>query len=88
MNPAVRERFTSVLAAFAALQTGSSTRVERAMLLETPPSIDAQEITDKGSINQKAVLRHRAPLVDVLYGAPGPDRVAFLIDVSAGSPQS
>jgi feruloyl-CoA synthase len=88
MSPAVRDRFTSALAAFAALQAGSSTRVERAVLLESPPSIDAQEITDKGSINQKAVLQNRATLVDALYGVPGPDRSAYLIDVSPRSPQS
>jgi feruloyl-CoA synthase len=79
---AVRGRFESALTTFAAMQAGSSTRVERAMLLEAPPSIDAQEITDKGSINQKAVLRHRAVLVDILYGAGGAGPSALLIDVS------
>ena len=47
--------------------TGSSNRVCRAILLAEPPSLDAGEITDKGSINQRAVLRHRAALVDELY---------------------
>jgi feruloyl-CoA synthase len=72
-------RFTDALAAFAAAQCGSSTRVEHAILLEQPPAIDAQEITDKGSLNQKAVLRHRQVLVEQLYGSPGP---GLLIDVS------
>ena len=40
--------------------TGSSTRVARALIMEAPPSIDAGEITDKGSINQRAVLKSRA----------------------------
>jgi feruloyl-CoA synthase len=38
--------------------------------METPPSIDASEITDKGSINQRAVLKNRALLVEQLYAEP------------------
>jgi feruloyl-CoA synthase len=81
-HPATLERFSTALAAFAATRTGSSTRVEHAILLEQPPSLDAAEITDKGSINQKAVLQHRRFLVDQLYGAPGP---GLLVDVSRRS---
>ena len=66
--------FAAALSAFSAAQAGSSTRVTRALLLAEPPSIDAAEITDKGSINQKAVLRRRAALVDALYGAGPPMR--------------
>ncbi|GAA4469039.1 feruloyl-CoA synthase [Nibrella saemangeumensis] len=47
--------------------TGSATRVERAVIALDPPSIDLGEITDKGSLNQRAILRHRASLVDQLY---------------------
>jgi feruloyl-CoA synthase len=47
--------------------TGSANRIARALLLAEPPSIDRGEITDKGSINQRAVLTHRASLVDALY---------------------
>jgi len=54
----------------AAESTGSSTRIARALLLEEPPSIDAGEVTDKGSINQRAVLRTRANLVEMLYTEP------------------
>jgi len=50
--------------------TGSSNRIARAVVLEEPPSLDAGEMTDKGSINQKAVLRRRAALVEDLYGRP------------------
>jgi feruloyl-CoA synthase len=46
---------------------GSSMQLTRALLLSEPPSIDANEITDKGSINQRAVLTHRAALVESLY---------------------
>jgi feruloyl-CoA synthase len=45
----------------------SSTRIERAMLLAEPPALDRGEITDKGSINQRAVLQHREHLVRHLY---------------------
>ena len=50
----------------------SSTAVVRAILLEEPPSIDAQETTEKGSVNQKAVLRDRAALVDATVRRAGP----------------
>ena len=71
-HPRVLERFQDALDSLARESTGSSTFVARAVLLEEPPSLDAREITDKGSINQKAVLHHRAALVDALYaGKPG-----------------
>ena len=63
--------FSDALDRLARESTGSSTFVARALLLDEPPSLDAREITDKGSINQKAVLQHRAALVDELY-APTP----------------
>ncbi len=51
--------------------SGISTRVARALILDQPPSMDAGELTEKGSISQKAVLRNRAALVDELYeGSP------------------
>lgn len=39
----------------------------RLALLAEPPSLDLGEVTDKGSINQRAVLRHRAALVEALH---------------------
>ena len=70
----VRGRFRSLLRGFALTATGSSNRVVRALLLEEPPSVDAGEITDKGSINQRIVLDRRAHLVESLYCAePGPE---------------
>ena len=47
--------------------TGSSNRITRAIVLDEPPSLDAGEMTDKGSINQRAVLKRRAALVQELY---------------------
>jgi feruloyl-CoA synthase len=74
-HPAVRAKFQALFDAFARESTGSSTRIARASLLEAPPSIDASEITDKGSINQRAVLKTRAALVDELYADPPGPRV-------------
>jgi len=39
-------------------------------VMETPPSIDDGEVTDKGSINQRVVLDNRAALVERLYAEP------------------
>jgi feruloyl-CoA synthase len=66
-SAAVRQAFERVLGELAGLSTGSSTYIARAMLLDTPPSLDAREITDKGSLNQKAVLQHRRAIVEELY---------------------
>jgi feruloyl-CoA synthase len=74
-HPAVRARFQDLLDQLAREATGSATRIERALLLDEPPSIDAGEITDKGSINQRAVLERRAALVEELYAEPPSNRV-------------
>src|SRR5204862_3928948 len=69
--PAPREELLRRLRSFAAQATGSSNRVARALVLDEPPSLDAGEMTDKGTINQRAVLTHRAALIDELYaGSP------------------
>jgi len=60
-----RERFT----AFQSAATGSSTKITRALLLAVPLSIDRGEVTDKGSVNQRAVLDHRRELVEMLYSS-------------------
>lgn len=71
-RPEVRHRFETLLGELAKTGTGSSNRVVAALLLDEPASLDAGEITDKGSINQRAVLSNRAALVEALY-APRPD---------------
>jgi feruloyl-CoA synthase len=73
-HPAVREKFAASLLALAEKSTGSSTQVARALVLLDPPDIDKGEVTDKGSINQRAVRTHRPQLVESLYAEnPGPD---------------
>ena len=52
--------------------TGSASRVARAVVLTEPPSIDQGEVTDKGSINQRALLSTRAALVHALYAGTAP----------------
>ena len=67
--PAVVARFRSRLGEFSDAHAGSSTRVACALLLQEAASIDAGELTDKGAVNQRAVLRNRSHLVAQLYGA-------------------
>ncbi|MBV8762488.1 MAG: feruloyl-CoA synthase [Deltaproteobacteria bacterium] len=50
-----------------ATRTGSAAKITRARVLSEPPSIDHGEITDKGYINQRAVLARRAVEVEALY---------------------
>jgi feruloyl-CoA synthase len=68
-------RIQSGLNALARKATGSSTMVARAIILETPPSPDANEITDKGSLNQRAVMAHRPDDCAALYAADMPAHV-------------
>ncbi len=77
-DPRVRAEFGRRLTALAKEATGSSNRVVRAMLMTEPPSMDAGEATDKGSINQRNVLRHRAALVEELYAkTPSPRAIVL-----------
>ena len=69
-RPEVRARIADGLARLAAESAASSTRPGRVLVLAEPPSIDANEITDKGYINQRAVLERRAAAVERLYAAP------------------
>ena len=63
----VREFFQRLVDTLWQQGTGSATRVARALVLAEPPSLDRGEVTDKGSINQRAVLLHREALVEHLY---------------------
>jgi feruloyl-CoA synthase len=81
-HPAVRAFFQRLLDRLWREGTGSATRVARAHVLAEPPSIDKGEVTDKGSINQRAVLHHRAALVEALYEGGDPYRLLPSDDVS------
>ena len=66
-HPKVTAYFQQFLNSLAAQATGSANKVARMVLLSEPPSIDKGEVTDKGSINQRAVLKHRDALVQALH---------------------
>ena len=63
----VLAHFQKVLNELAKTATGSANRIARMCLLSEPPTIDKGEITDKGSINQRAVLSHRSDTVAALH---------------------
>ena len=63
----VLAHFQKVINELAQTATGSANRITRMCLLSEPPTIDKGEITDKGSINQRAVLSHRADTVAALH---------------------
>jgi feruloyl-CoA synthase len=73
----VRETFAGLLETFNAEAGGSSRRLTRLILMDDPPSLDSGELTDKGSVNQRAVLNRRAAMVEELY-AETPSRGAIL----------
>lgn len=75
----VIERFQTALSELALKATGSSNHVARAILLGDPPDIDKGEVTDKGSINQRAARTHRAELMQRLY-ADEPGQAVMIFD--------
>jgi feruloyl-CoA synthase len=76
-SAAVQAHFKQVLLQLAQSATGSASRIARMHLLSEAPSIDKGEITDKGSINQRAVLQHRDHLVQAMHD----DQLPFTIKV-------
>ena len=75
----VREHLRAAMKKLAAeTGTGSSTHPVRALVMSEPPSIDANEITDKGYINQRAVLERRAAWVEMLHADPPGTEVIVL----------
>jgi feruloyl-CoA synthase len=77
-HPVVHEHVRRALAQWNATRAGSSERIARAMLLGDAPSIDANEITDKGYVNQRLALERRAAQVARLY-ADTPDEDLIVI---------
>jgi feruloyl-CoA synthase len=71
----VRAEFARLLDTLLQSGSGTSSRICRAILLAELPSLDIGEMTDKGSINQRAVLANRAALVEDLYADPPPPHV-------------
>lgn len=74
----VRQAVREKLLDFNRANPGSSTRIARFVLLAEPPSMDGNELTEKGYINQRATLARRSTIVRQLYAlAPGPDIVVL-----------
>jgi feruloyl-CoA synthase len=73
--PVVLAKFQEVVNELATSSTGSANRIARMCLLSEPPTIDKGEITDKGSINQRSVLHHRADTVAALHE----DRLHYIL---------
>jgi len=76
-EPAIRAALAAGLRRLNAAGTGSSHRIGRALLMSEPPSIDRGEITDKGYLNQRACLTHRAALVELLHSDPPASEVVL-----------
>jgi feruloyl-CoA synthase len=74
-NARVREEFVRRLATFNAKAGGSSERFKRILLLDDPPSLDSGEMTDKGSINQRACLALRPHQIEELYAPKSSARI-------------
>ena len=66
-SPKVAEDIRQTLAAYNAANPGASQAVRAIRLLSAPPQLDGGEITDKGSINQRAVRESRSEELDALY---------------------
>jgi len=81
-HPVVREHVHAAIARWNAAEKATSLRIARVLLLSDPPSIDAGEITDKGYINQRVALGHRAADVERLF-APEPDADVIVIERAA-----
>jgi len=79
-SPALGARIVESLRAHAESNRANSRHAKRAIVLTDPPSFDRGEITDKGTINQGAVLRERDELVTALYSEPPPDHVLIAVD--------
>lgn len=77
-NSAVLQWIRARLAEHARANPASTRCVRRALVLPSPPSLDHGEITDKGSINQRAVLQQRAECVAALYAEEPPTHVACI----------
>jgi feruloyl-CoA synthase len=77
-HPAVRAALVEGLAKHNAQAQGSSMRIARCLILTEPPSMDANEITDKGYLNQRAVLTKRAELAERLHAETPADDVIVI----------
>lgn len=77
-DASVKAWLRELLVQLAARASGGSQRIVRALILDQPPSIIAGEITDKGTINQRAVMQRRQAAVELLYSSSPPEPIVVL----------
>jgi feruloyl-CoA synthase len=66
-HPVIQQALQDLLSELQRQSTGSANRITRGIIADFMPSIDLGEITDKGSLSQRMILKHRAELVNALY---------------------
>ena len=71
-NLRMDEQLQNIIDEFNQTSTGSSTRIQKAIIAPFTLSSEMGEITDKGSINQRAVLSNRKEIVEQIYSSPAP----------------
>jgi len=77
-SPAVQEFLQARLGTYNEANPASSTKIARVLVMTAPPTIDSGEITDKGYINQRAVIECRGELIDRLYYPDGDQDVLMI----------
>lgn len=73
------ERIAQAISEFNQGPGGQSTTIRRFTLLSSPPNAEAHEMSDKGTINRRAVLANRSSVLDDLYADPAPEHI-YIID--------
>src|SRR6185312_1379296 len=87
LDPRVRQRIAEALATMASEADSSCMRPARALLMHEPLTVDGNEITDKGYVNQRAVIARRTELVERLYAEPpDPEVIIAPQPVRGGKP--
>jgi feruloyl-CoA synthase len=87
VSQAVQDHLRTSIAASNREAGGSSMQVRRVIVLTSPPMIDANEITDKGYVNQRSVLDNRSHLVERLYSSSDHCDVILINDPQTGPTQ-
>src|SRR5262249_4889912 len=89
-HPVIRDHIRDTTARWNEAHPGASERIVRILLLPDPPSIDANEITDKGYVNQRAAAAYRHREIALLFAdMPGPEVIELATStLSSSGPRS
>jgi feruloyl-CoA synthase len=77
-QPVVRTELTNILSEMSKTAKGSSQKVLRLLILDSPPRLDIGEVTDKGTLNQRKLLETRSDAVEALYATALSDDVIYI----------